>query len=91
MHDYLSKHKSMNHAFPEATDEQLRYYLQAYLLSATLKDCSVMFRIAEGEEFIKVVDLDVKGTEKFTKWLTLDREVASHYSGDKVCVDSLPQ
>lgn len=85
--DYLKTHKDQNHESPEPTETQLMYYLQAYLLSATFKDCSIMFRIG-GEEFIKVIDLDIKGVEKLPKWLALDREIVAAYTGEKVCVDA---
>jgi inositol-pentakisphosphate 2-kinase len=40
---YLSPHSELNHSEPDPAN--LRYYLLAYLLSATFKDCSIILRL----------------------------------------------
>ena len=57
---------------------QKRYYVLAYLLSATFKDCSVIIR--GHEDNVKsatatIIDLDSKSLGRMGKWESLDREV----------------
>ncbi|KAF8163415.1 inositol-pentakisphosphate 2-kinase [Crassisporium funariophilum] len=96
---YLTKDKSeLDHSNP--SPENLRYYLLAYLLSATFKDCSVIVRL----DFLKpggtlqsevtpnsvaVIDLDPKSMDKLRGWEKLDKEIANNYASvqNKVCVD----
>ena len=78
---------------------QKRYYLLAYLLSATFKDCSIIIRGHEDDvktATVTVIDLDSKGIGRMRKWENLDRDVIKCTleaeegveEGDKrVCVD----
>ena len=82
--------------------ENLRYYLLAFLLSATFKDCSMMVRLnllgascpfpeGGGPKQVTVIDLDPKSMDRLKKWEKLDREiVAASLSVDnrKTCIDS---
>ena len=57
---------------------QKRYYLLAYLLSATFKDCSIIIR--GQEDNVKsvaatIIDLDSKDLGRMGKWEALDRNV----------------
>lgn len=90
---YLSSHSTLNHMEP--SNANIRYYMLAYLLSATFKDCSIMVSIGprndESEDPIRVIDLDVKDINKFDTWWTLDQEIATAYRGVvhmRQCVDS---
>ncbi|TFL07289.1 inositol-pentakisphosphate 2-kinase [Pterulicium gracile] len=89
---YLSEtfQASLDHDNPHIA--HLKYYLLAYLLSATLKDCSIILRINPGEGHAMVIDLDPKGLERLHKWEALDRSIVSHYAAldpnaRKTCVD----
>jgi inositol-pentakisphosphate 2-kinase len=56
--------------------ERLRYYILAYLFSATFKDCSVILHFDSGlEDSITVIDLDPKKVGKLQKWEVHDREI----------------
>jgi inositol-pentakisphosphate 2-kinase len=82
--------------------ENLRYYLLAYLLSATFKDCSLIARldflkpgveqeVKVGPQTVTVIDLDPKSMEKLRGWEKLDKEIATFYSTNtekKTCVDA---
>jgi len=96
---YLTPKKpEMNHSIP--SPENLRYYLLAYLLSATFKDCSIIVKLdflkpGESQQDFKpdsvtVIDLDPKGMDKLRHWEKLDQEIAQTYSSvqvKRVCVD----
>jgi len=73
------------------TEEEMRYYLLAYLLSATFKDCSIIVRIPllgsekQGDvdvdlSKITLIDLDPKSMTRLKKWEDLDREIVDVYS-----------
>ena len=93
---YLSPTKpKLDHSNP--FPENLRYYLLAYLLSATFKDCSIIVRLeflqttekmAPGS--IAVIDLDPKRMDKLKGWEELDLKIASSYANGKVCSWSKP-
>lgn len=73
-------------------EDDVRYHLMAYLLSATFKDCSVMMsvdlRMVGEPQGVWVIDLDVKKMDKFEKWEKLDREIVlANLGNEKVCVD----
>lgn len=87
----------MDHNQPRI--ENLRYYLLAYLLSATFKDCSIIVRLdflkpgndSEHKVYpVAVIDLDPKSLDRMQRWEELDREIVSNYTPAerKVCVDS---
>lgn len=81
----------LDHANP--TPENLRYYILAYLLSATFKDCSVIVKmdllVSSHPQSINstptlkfnvtVIDLDPKSMDKLRGWEKLDREIAHMY------------
>lgn len=87
---YLSTMPELDHSNP--SPENLRYYLMAYLLSATFKDCSIIVRLdflrptqEMGPSSIAIIDLDLKRMDKLNEWEKLDREIANTYVGRKVC------
>ncbi|KAG7087645.1 hypothetical protein E1B28_013593 [Marasmius oreades] len=76
------------------TEQELRSYLLAYLLSATFKDCSVIIRIpllGGGDEVGKVedtppdpkrvtiIDLDPKSMTRLRRWELLDAQIVEGY------------
>ncbi|KAG6900403.1 hypothetical protein C0993_011096 [Termitomyces sp. T159_Od127] len=96
---YLSSAAVFNHANP--APEHLPFYLLAYLLSSTFKDCSIIVRLDRlrptvpardvKAEQIMIIDLDPKDMARFGKWEKLDQEIVRAYitgGGGKVCVDS---
>ena len=57
---------------------QKRYYLLAYLLSASFKDCSIIVRGHEDNvksATVTIIDLDSKNLGRMGKWEELDRDV----------------
>ncbi|KAG6854730.1 hypothetical protein C0991_002443 [Blastosporella zonata] len=97
---YLSSSACLDHSSP--LPENLRFYLLAYLLSATFKDCSIIVRLDNlrptgpakkvKPEQVTIIDLDPKSMARLQKWEKLDREIVEAYiagSGRKVCVDAL--
>ena len=93
---YLSPTKAkLDHCNP--LPENLRYYLLAYLLSATFKDCSIIVQLdflRSTQEMhhgsVAVIDLDLKRMEKMKAWEELDMKIASTYADGKVCTWSKP-
>uniref|UniRef100_D8PUZ6 Inositol-pentakisphosphate 2-kinase n=1 Tax=Schizophyllum commune (strain H4-8 / FGSC 9210) TaxID=578458 RepID=D8PUZ6_SCHCM len=95
---YLSPFIQIDHAAP--VPEDLRFYLLAYLLSATFKDCSIIVRmdLLGGEQQpapvdpsrVTVIDLDPKSMKRLRKWEKLDQEIVEAYANVKdfrTCVD----
>jgi len=84
----------MDHNQPKI--ENMRYYILAYLLSATFKDCSIIVRLDPDDQFmprvqpIAVIDLDPKSLTRLRKWEQLDREIVLGYNPviRKMCVDT---
>ncbi|KAJ7749519.1 inositol-pentakisphosphate 2-kinase [Mycena maculata] len=77
-------------SLPPADSAHLRHHALAYLLSATLKDCSVIVRVPDGT--VAVIDLDAKHIDRLRKWARLDAEIVRAYAAvpeRKVCVDAL--
>ena len=104
--DFLDKYLSpagaqLNHSEPKP--ENLRYYVLAYLLSATFKDCSIIIRLdpsslnrrltkAVAPDKVTVIDLDPKSLHRLRKWEQLDQEIVGAYLGvdkPKRCIDGL--
>lgn len=95
--EYLASHTSLDHTRPQVSN--LRYYLLAYLLSATFKDCSIMVRVNQRQDFgaaaetcgnsVTVIDLDPKSVRSLIKWEKLDRQISESCVGFemKTCVD----
>ncbi|KAF9644104.1 hypothetical protein BDM02DRAFT_3157274 [Thelephora ganbajun] len=57
---------------------QKRYYMLAYLLSASFKDCSIIIRGHEDNvksATVTIIDLDSKSLGRMRKWENLDRDV----------------
>ena len=92
---YLSKTKpKLDHSNP--LPENLRYYLLAYLLSASFKDCSIVVRLdflratqERSPESIAVIDLDPRKMDKLKGWEILDTKIAKTYASSgngKVCI-----
>lgn len=94
---YLSIHRTLDHANPRVSD--LRYYLLAYLLSATFKDCSIMLRVNPTDDSravregnansITIIDLGPKSIDRLSRWEALDAEIVGSYTGIKAkhCAD----
>lgn len=95
---YHTVYRALDHSqlFPENLDT----YLVAYLLSATFKDCSMIFRIRRSDvsrnssvdspHAISVIDLDLKGVDRFERWADLDRQIVESYRNKayrKFCVE----
>lgn len=81
--------------------ENLRYYILAYLLSATFKDCSIIVKldllqisISSPSEMasnsVTVIDLDPKRVDKLKVWEKLDQEIVRTYAlaNKKTCIDA---
>jgi len=71
--DGLANFKGLAHGM-----SQKRYYLLAYLLSATFKDCSIIIRGHEDNvksATVTIIDLDSKSLGRMRKWESLDRNV----------------
>lgn len=82
---------ALDHTNP--SPENLRYYVLAYLLSATFKDCSIIVKMdlldpsrpqsinsSPKPKFnVTVIDLDPKSIDKLRGWEKLDREIAHLY------------
>lgn len=97
--EYL-QHGPYVSADPHPTDppkeEDLRYWLTSYLMSATFKDCSVMLRFPSGmvsdewtfenpERHVEVplmtaIDLDPKSMRRLQKWYDMDGEIVREYA-----------
>lgn len=93
---YLAGHSQLDHSKP--TLNHLRYYLLAYLLSATFKDCSIILRMdmlgapqheAISPSQVTVIDLDPKTMDRLKKWEKMDREIWQLYSNQppRGCLD----
>ncbi|KAG6898266.1 hypothetical protein C0992_000711 [Termitomyces sp. T32_za158] len=84
---YLSSSAEFNHANP--APEHLCFYVLAYLLSATFKDCSIIVRLDRLQltapvrdvkpEQIMIIDLDPKDMTRLGKWEKLDQEIVGAY------------
>jgi inositol-pentakisphosphate 2-kinase len=92
------KMREMDH--DQSRTENIRYYLLAYLLSATFKDCSIIVRLEllnPGKETdsdaqvepVRVIDLDPKSMKRLPRWEGLDKEIVSSYKSveRKICID----
>ena len=97
--EFVSKSSEMDqldHSDPDRP--RLRYYILAYLLSATFKDCSIIIRldylgspsITRVEQArVSVIDLDRKNVSRLETWEKLDWEIAESYTKlgqNKICV-----
>jgi inositol-pentakisphosphate 2-kinase len=63
----------------------LRYHILSYVLSATFKDCSLIipfntYPTDSENNGIKVIDLDIKSTERIPGWLKLDEKIVKEYA-----------
>jgi inositol-pentakisphosphate 2-kinase len=71
-------------------EEQVRFYVMSYLLSASFKDCSVIIRCPhepEDEAELFIIDLDPKTTRSLRKWFYLDNKIATFCRDAVPCVD----
>ena len=74
---------------------RLRYWMLAYLMSATFKDCSMILRLyadeKDGQDTITAIDLDPKSVERLRKWGKQDREIVLAYKAHGMikepCID----
>jgi inositol-pentakisphosphate 2-kinase len=88
---------------PSPDPTNLMYYLYAYLLSASFKDCSIILRLPLDlpscsipelkPGAVTVIDLDPKSMNRLRKWEKLDTEVVGSYrlvrkDERRMCVDS---
>ena len=91
---YLSPHIALDHTAPLPAD--LPYYILAYLLSATFKDCSIMIKLSGSTHSsepspITFIDLEPKSVAKLAQWEELDTRIVQAYAAglqDKECVDA---
>ena len=98
---FLSPFSSgLDHLQPKV--ENIRYYLLAYLLSGTVKDCSIIVRTdllqlgktstkRKNTDSVMVIDLDPRKMERLNKWEKLDAEIVNAYynnGGGKICSDA---
>ncbi|KAF8136530.1 inositol-pentakisphosphate 2-kinase [Boletus edulis] len=83
---YHSGYCALDHS--KLSPEHIDTYLVAYLLSATFKDCSVIFRIRRSDtsgnpsvdpHAVSIIDLDLKGVDRFEQWADLDRRIVEYY------------
>ncbi|KAH7915302.1 inositol-pentakisphosphate 2-kinase [Hygrophoropsis aurantiaca] len=90
---FTNQFPSWDHSNPQR--DHLRHYLMAQLLSGTFKDCSVILQPQiprTSLDFmgkVTIIDLDVKGMSRLSKWQALDREIVECYLGNerpKQCV-----
>lgn len=83
--EYLKSNAGRDYKLADlaAVDEaRLRFYMMAYLMSATLKDCSVILRLGSGvPDSITAIDLDPKAIDRLKKWEAQDREIALGFKG----------
>ncbi|KAG8690934.1 Inositol-pentakisphosphate 2-kinase, partial [Ceratobasidium sp. 423] len=97
--EYLS-HGPYVSSEPYPTDplreEDLRYWLTSYLMSATFKDCSVMLRFPPGNvspdwtfdnpernvdrPLMTAIDLDPKSMRRLQKWFDMDHDIVKNYA-----------
>ncbi|KAG6376301.1 inositol-pentakisphosphate 2-kinase [Boletus reticuloceps] len=94
---YHSGYCALDHS--KLSLEHIDTYLVAYLLSATFKDCSVIFRIRRSDRSgdpsvdphaVSIIDLDLKGVDRFEQWADLDRRIVEYYrdiAQRKLCVE----
>jgi inositol-pentakisphosphate 2-kinase len=97
---YNSVYRTWDHS--KLCPEHIKAYLMAYLLSASFKDCSVIFKIrqpdASGQpsvdapHAITIIDLDIKRVDRLGKWADLDRRIVEHCQAidatqRKLCVE----
>ncbi|KAI0032832.1 inositol-pentakisphosphate 2-kinase [Vararia minispora EC-137] len=75
--DFLASHSMLDHEHPDPA--RFFYYVRAFMLSATLKDCSLFVCLAD-PPIIKLVDLDPKSVRKFQYWKEMDDEIVSAYA-----------
>lgn len=74
---------------------RLRYWMLAYLMSATFKDCSMILRLygdeTDGKDTITAIDLDPKSVERLRQWGKQDREIVLAYKArgmvKQPCID----
>ncbi|KAF9482829.1 inositol-pentakisphosphate 2-kinase [Pholiota conissans] len=99
VHNYSSPDKpTLDHSNP--SPDHLRYYILAYLLSATFKDCSVIVKLDFLQSCttasnvtpnsVTVIDLDPKKVDKLKDWEKLDQEIVRTYASanKKTCIDA---
>lgn len=95
--EYLGeKDRDLQAEWKNPLTSRLRYYMMAYLLSATFKDCSIILRFSPEAPVptISVIDLDPKPMSRLKKWQDLDMEIAKCFteSGDvhaAGCIDGV--
>jgi inositol-pentakisphosphate 2-kinase len=94
--DYLNPEfqSKLNHDNPDP--QHLHYYMMAYLLSGTFKDCSLMFKIGKAGSksgSVTVIDMDPKSITRLKKWAQLDKEIAVAYMDEeegRICFEHAP-
>lgn len=78
--------QQLHYESPDIKD--LHYYVMAYLLSATFKDCSLMLRFGREEndaQAIAVIDLDVKSVDRLARWEAQDLDIVRAFDGAGKC------
>lgn len=90
---YVGTGKRYDVAHPK--EEDLKYWLESYLMSATFKDCSIMLRFPPGSldgsgtffnperdvemPLLTAIDLDPKSMKRLQKWAEMDRAIVHAY------------
>lgn len=70
----------------ELDPSKLEYFLHAFLLSATFKDCSIIIRPSTGK--IMIIDTEPKQIKRIEKWRKQNQDMVNGYEEDgSKCVD----
>lgn len=89
---YQGADRSVMQVLPSSDQSAMKFYVLAYLLSASFKDCSLMLRFPSGliSPEYHIIDLDTKSASRLDRWHALDREIASVFHDDKIqpCTDA---
>lgn len=79
VNEYLKSNAGRDYQLTDLSSmdvSRLRFYMLAYLMSATFKDCSVILRLGSGvPDSITAIDLDPKAIDRLRKWEIQDREI----------------
>lgn len=76
---------------PPQSNSTIQQQALAYLISASLKDCSILLRFTKDGVKVKAIDIDPKPVTKLPGYARLDREIVDFARGKvdgmKSCVD----
>jgi len=81
--NFIDRYLSANPPTPDdlSSQQDLRFFLLSYLLSATFKDCSVIakFQQKSSEAQLFLIDLDPKSILRLDRWLEQDQEIVQAF------------